>query len=162
SPLGYVRLHGRNYENWFRQDAAPHDRYDYLYSPEELEPWVERIKKISRDAQETYVVTNNHFRGQGVVNALEIMAMLEGEKVDGPASLVEPCPRFKESIIPPGQRVFFETCGGGPRGPPLLPSPPFNRREGPPGGRPYKPLLLLLFRRLRNVHQIKLILLVAI
>jgi len=107
SPLGYVRLHGRNYENWFRQDAAPHDRYDYLYSPEELEPWVERIKKISRDAQETYVVTNNHFRGQGVVNALEIMAMLEGEKVDGPASLVEAYPRVKESIIPTGQPELF-------------------------------------------------------
>jgi uncharacterized protein YecE (DUF72 family) len=107
SAVGYVRLHGRNYENWFRENAAPHDRYDYLYSPDELEPWADRIKKVSADAQETYVVTNNHFRGQGVVNALEIMAMLEGEKVAGPASLVEKYPRVKESIIPTGQAELF-------------------------------------------------------
>ena len=107
SPVGYVRLHGRNYENWFRQDAAPHDRYDYLYSPEELEPWVDRIKKVSADAQETYVVTNNHFRGKGVVNALEIRAMLDEEKVPGPELLTEEYPRLKESIVASVQSKLF-------------------------------------------------------
>ncbi|HSB11487.1 MAG TPA: DUF72 domain-containing protein [Blastocatellia bacterium] len=105
SRVGYVRLHGRNYENWFRETAAPHDRYDYLYSPEELEPWVEKIKKVSRDAEETYVVTNNHFRGKGVVNALEIKAMLNEEKVPGPATLIKEYPRVGESIVTVGQTV---------------------------------------------------------
>jgi uncharacterized protein YecE (DUF72 family) len=107
SPVGYVRLHGRNYENWFREKAAPSDRYDYLYSLEELEPWVEKVKKVAHDAEETYVVTNNHFRGKGVVNALEIKAMLKGKKVPGPVSLVEEYPRVKESIIPGGQSELF-------------------------------------------------------
>jgi uncharacterized protein YecE (DUF72 family) len=100
SKVGYVRLHGRNYENWFSESAKPADRYDYLYSPEELQPWVENIKKVAANAQETYVVTNNHFRGKGIVNALEIKAEIHGGKVPGPASLVEEYPRINESIIP--------------------------------------------------------------
>src|SRR6185503_2564236 len=43
APVGYVRLHGRNYENWFRDNAASHERYDYLYSAEELQGWLDRI-----------------------------------------------------------------------------------------------------------------------
>jgi uncharacterized protein YecE (DUF72 family) len=69
-PLGYVRLHGRNYEKWF-QHAESWERYNYLYSKEELTPWVERIKSMAREA-ETYVLTNNHFRGQAIVNAAEL------------------------------------------------------------------------------------------
>jgi uncharacterized protein YecE (DUF72 family) len=69
-PVGYVRLHGRNYEKWFAH-AETWERYNYLYSKEELSPWVERIRTMSRE-KETYVITNNHFRGQAVVNAAEI------------------------------------------------------------------------------------------
>ncbi|HKP85436.1 MAG TPA: DUF72 domain-containing protein [Blastocatellia bacterium] len=100
SKVGYVRLHGRNYENWFAENASPSDRYDYLYSPEELEPWIDNVKKVARNAQETYVVTNNHFRGKGIVNALEIKSRLEGGKVPGPATLVEEYDRLENSIIP--------------------------------------------------------------
>jgi uncharacterized protein YecE (DUF72 family) len=107
SRVGYIRLHGRNYENWFRETAAPHDRYDYLYSMDELEPWVDKIKKVARNAEETYVVTNNHFRGKAVVNALEIKALLKGEEVPGPALLIEEYPRVKESIVPKGQSELF-------------------------------------------------------
>src|SRR5262245_12880673 len=107
SPVGYVRLHGRNYGNWFREKAAPSDRYDYLYSIDELEPWVDKIKTVARDAEETYVVTNNHFRGKGVVNALEIKAMLGGEKVPGPTSLIDEYPRVKELILPGGLSELF-------------------------------------------------------
>lgn len=107
SRVGYVRLHGRNYDNWFRADAAPHDRYNYLYSMDELEPWVDKIKKVATESEESYVVTNNHFRGKGVVNAIEIKAMLEGEKVPGPVSLVQEYPRVKESIVMSGQSDLF-------------------------------------------------------
>jgi len=69
-PVGYVRLHGRNYEKWFAH-AETWERYNYLYSKQELAPWVERIGTMARE-KETYVVTNNHFRGQAVVNAHEI------------------------------------------------------------------------------------------
>lgn len=98
STIGYVRLHGRNYENWFSETASPAERYDYLYSLDELEPWVENVKKVANNANETYVVTNNHFRGKGIVNALEIKSQLAGEKVAGPSSLLKEYPRLAESI----------------------------------------------------------------
>lgn len=66
-PLGYVRLHGRNYEKWFAHEES-WERYNYLYSKEELAPWVERIQRMA-GKKETYVITNNHFRGQAIVNA---------------------------------------------------------------------------------------------
>ncbi|HEV8659971.1 MAG TPA: DUF72 domain-containing protein [Thermoanaerobaculia bacterium] len=73
-PLGYVRFHGRNYEKWFAHSES-WERYNYLYSPEELEPWVERIERMSEE-KETYVITNNHFRGQAVVNAADLKVAL--------------------------------------------------------------------------------------
>jgi uncharacterized protein YecE (DUF72 family) len=100
SRVGYVRLHGRNYQNWFREKALPHERYDYLYSLDELEPWLVRIKEVAKQTRETYVVTNNHFRGQGVVNALEIKAALKEEPVSAPEPLFKVYPRLKDSATP--------------------------------------------------------------
>ena len=42
-PVGYVRLHGRNYRDWFREDAGRDARYDYLYTEDELDPWLDKI-----------------------------------------------------------------------------------------------------------------------
>jgi len=98
SSIGYVRLHGRNYQNWFREEADVVERYDYLYSRDELEPWVERIKQVSDKAKHSFVITNNHARGQSLVNAFEVMALLEEERVPGPARLIESYPRLSESV----------------------------------------------------------------
>ena len=100
SRIGYVRLHGRNYQNWFREKAAPHERYDYLYSLDELDPWLVRIKEVSKQTRETYVITNNHFRGQGVVNAIEIKAALEEKTFSAPEPLFKVYPRLSESATP--------------------------------------------------------------
>ena len=110
SPVGYVRLHGRNYGNWFRDDADVVERYDYLYSVDELEPWVKRIKEVAMRAKQTYVITNNHARGQSLVNAFEIVALLEEQRVAGPARLVASYPRLSESVLPddkPDQGSLF-------------------------------------------------------
>jgi len=95
-PIGYVRLHGRNYRDWFRDDAGRDARYDYLYTEEELDPWMEKISEVSENASETYVITNNHFRGQAVVNALQIRSRLEERPVKAPAPLVEHYPVLRE------------------------------------------------------------------
>lgn len=100
SSIGYIRLHGRNYQNWFREEANVLERYDYLYSTDELEPWVERIRQVADKAKQTFVITNNHARGQSLVNAFEILAQLEEERVPGPAKLIETYPRLSESIGP--------------------------------------------------------------
>jgi uncharacterized protein YecE (DUF72 family) len=72
--LAYVRLHGRNYEKWFTH-AESWERYNYLYSKDELSPWVERIGNMAK-SKDTYVITNNHFRGQAIVNAGELKEAL--------------------------------------------------------------------------------------
>jgi len=91
SPVGYVRFHGRRYDQWFEahEDAAA--RYDYLYTAEELRPWVERIRKVADAAgvMDVYVVSNNHFEGKGPANALMIRGMLEGRKVPCPPVLFD-------------------------------------------------------------------------
>lgn len=100
SQIGYVRLHGRNYQDWFREKAPRDDRYNYLYSLDELEPWISRIKEIAKKTQESYVITNNHFRGQAVVNALEVKSTLTEELVPGPEPLFQKYPRLADSAVP--------------------------------------------------------------
>jgi len=107
--VGYVRLHGRNYRDWFREDAGRDARYNYLYSEEELDPWVERISEVSGNTSSTYVVANNHFRGQAVVNALQIRSRIEKRKVKAPSGLFEHYPvlaRSAEPDSPPQPRLF--------------------------------------------------------
>jgi uncharacterized protein YecE (DUF72 family) len=72
--LAYVRLHGRNYEKWFAHEES-WERYNYLYSKEELAPWVERIGSMAKE-KDTYVITNNHFRGQAIANAGDLKEAL--------------------------------------------------------------------------------------
>jgi len=96
SMIGYVRLHGRNYEHWFA-DQSPdsdnrNDRYNYLYSERELEGWRQRIVNVAEKAQATYVITNNHFESKAGVNALELKAMITGKRVLAPPTLLEKYP----------------------------------------------------------------------
>lgn len=100
SQIGYVRLHGRNYQDWFREKAPRDDRYNYLYSLDELEPWITRIKEIAKKTRESYVITNNHFRGQAVVNALEVKSTLTEELVPAPEPLFQKYPRLADSAVP--------------------------------------------------------------
>jgi uncharacterized protein YecE (DUF72 family) len=96
SPVGYVRLHGRRYDTWFSDNPATpaYERYNYLYSPEELEPWVRRIHTISQNARNSFVVTNNHFQGKAVVNALQLISILKGSKVKVPDPLRQHYPEL--------------------------------------------------------------------
>jgi uncharacterized protein YecE (DUF72 family) len=96
APVGYVRLHGRRYDTWFTGDpeVAPHERYNYLYSGEELKPWAERIRKVSKQAGTVFVITNNHYQGKGVVNALQLISILTKTKVSVPEPLRQHFPQL--------------------------------------------------------------------
>ncbi|MFW5950895.1 MAG: DUF72 domain-containing protein [Gemmatimonadota bacterium] len=91
---GYVRVHGRNYQDWFRKGAGRDARYNYLYSREELEGWVERAREVARDDQvdTVEVVFNNHYRAQAVINALAFRSLLGDPHVVAPATLAETFP----------------------------------------------------------------------
>jgi len=76
SAIGYVRLHGRNYEKWWRHDEA-WERYDYLYSREELAEWVPKVRALAERTEETYVFFNNHYHAQAVQNAMDFAELLD-------------------------------------------------------------------------------------
>ena len=76
SAIAYVRFHGRNAANWWR--GTNELRYDYLYGPAELEPWVDRIADIAAndDVREIFAYFNNHRQGQAVRNAEMLEEMI--------------------------------------------------------------------------------------
>ncbi|MGA7696111.1 MAG: DUF72 domain-containing protein [Candidatus Sulfotelmatobacter sp.] len=108
--IGYVRLHGRNYENWFSDHASDgqssdhqrsdtdnrNDRYNYLYNQQELAGWKERIENVAERALTTYVITNNHFESKAGVNALELKAMISGKRVLAPPTLIQKYPELRK------------------------------------------------------------------
>jgi uncharacterized protein YecE (DUF72 family) len=101
SGVGYVRLHGRNYESWFESGVDKdnrNDRYNYLYKPAELQKWEEKIQVIARRAESTYVIANNHFQAKAAVNALELRHLLDGKRVRAPETLVNNYPELKEMV----------------------------------------------------------------
>ncbi len=115
SPTGYVRLHGRRYDSWFTDDESvpSHERYNYLYSVPELAPWAKRVQKVAERSREVFVITNNHYQGKGVVNALQLISILKGSKVKVPEPLrqqyhelesIADAPPTEPSLFPMGKR----------------------------------------------------------
>lgn len=85
----YMRLHGRNAAQWWRHDKSE-ERYNYLYSAEELKELAETVGTARALVKKAYLYTNNHFGAKSVVNAGMLKAKL-GEPIEGeyPTELVE-------------------------------------------------------------------------
>jgi uncharacterized protein YecE (DUF72 family) len=62
----FIRWHGRQVK----------PRYNYLYSKEELKPWVDRVKSIAKETAVVRGYFNNHYGAKAVVNAIEFKQML--------------------------------------------------------------------------------------
>ena len=91
----YMRLHGRNTEKWWRHDKAE-DRYDYLYSADELKEFSEAADASRRLVKKLYLYANNHFSAKSVANAAMIKHQL-GEPLDGeyPPEFMERYPELE-------------------------------------------------------------------
>jgi uncharacterized protein YecE (DUF72 family) len=68
SDITYVRFHGRNKDNWWKHTQA-YERYDYLYSNQELLEWVPKIKELETSSKKTFLYFNNHFKAKAVNSA---------------------------------------------------------------------------------------------
>jgi len=77
---GYIRFHGRNSLNWWRPKYG-YQRYDYLYSREELAEWVPRIKKVASNTKKTYIYFNNHYKAQAVRSAKILKGLMEDSDI---------------------------------------------------------------------------------
>ena len=59
--MAYVRFHGRNWKTWnIRGARTSAERFDWLYSENELEEWVEPITALASEAEEVYAMFNNN------------------------------------------------------------------------------------------------------
>jgi uncharacterized protein YecE (DUF72 family) len=109
-PVAYVRLHGRRYDSWFSDDpdVPPSERYNYLYTEHELEPWATRIRHLAQGGEPTFVIANNHFEGKAIVNALQLIRMLSGAKVKVPETLRQHYPELNRiASEPPSEPLLF-------------------------------------------------------
>jgi uncharacterized protein YecE (DUF72 family) len=104
----YMRLHGRNAAAWWRHDTSE-DRYNYLYSAEELREFSDTAAAAKELVKKVYLYTNNHFSAKSVANAVMIKEQL-GEPIDGeyPPEFLARFPELTGVVTsrPPARSVF--------------------------------------------------------
>jgi uncharacterized protein YecE (DUF72 family) len=90
SPAAYVRFHGRNAATWNKRGGSAAERFDYLYSDDELREWVGPMRELAEGAEQAYAFFNNNAtspdgRGgrmaQAAANAKALQRLLQAEKV---------------------------------------------------------------------------------
>ncbi len=70
---GYVRFHGRNSETWWNSEKG--DRYDYSYTTNELQEWVDRLEQMRTRVSKLYIFFNNCYHGQAPLNARQMQSL---------------------------------------------------------------------------------------
>jgi uncharacterized protein YecE (DUF72 family) len=81
--LAIVRFHGRRAETWEARGVPPVERFRYLYSRDELEEWVPKVRAMASEARETHVLMNNCYSNYGSTNARELAALLQDLSLTG-------------------------------------------------------------------------------
>jgi uncharacterized protein YecE (DUF72 family) len=88
--LSLVRFHGRNAKTWYKKVERTGDRFDYLYSEEELREWTPKVAELAGMAQEIHIFFNNNNRDYAVTNARQLTLLLReslaGVEVVSPAT----------------------------------------------------------------------------
>jgi uncharacterized protein YecE (DUF72 family) len=79
SDIGLVRFHGRNSEMWERKGITTAERFNYLYSEDELKPWAGKISEMAKETKEMHVLFNNCHQDKAVVNARQMCFMLSSQ-----------------------------------------------------------------------------------
>lgn len=67
--VSYVRFHGRNAGTWNARGGSAAERFDYLYSEDELRGWVSQLRELSNRSEEAYAFFNNNNQTHGVAQA---------------------------------------------------------------------------------------------
>jgi uncharacterized protein YecE (DUF72 family) len=96
---GYFRLHGRNKAKWFSKEAGRDETYDYYYNDRELAQLKQRIDQLADAFITLTVIANNHYRGAELANALELKALISGQKQAVPEGLVRTYPNLAKIAL---------------------------------------------------------------
>jgi uncharacterized protein YecE (DUF72 family) len=110
--LYYMRLHGRNADTWWTHDH-PDERYNYLYTPAEIDDFAETVDTVRRLVHRIYVYMNNHFAGKAVANAATLRHRL-GQPVPGdyPDEMIARYPFLASRVSPTRRGTLFDGNGG--------------------------------------------------
>lgn len=95
---GYFRMHGRNVEKWFSK-AGRDETYDYFYDEKELAAIKERLDRLGKAFESLTVIANNHYRGAELANAIELKALVSGQKQPVPEGLLKTYPNLARVAI---------------------------------------------------------------
>ena len=95
---GYFRLHGRNAEKWFSKSSRD-EVYDYHYNETELAAIKERLDVLGKALESLTVIANNHFRGAELANAIELKALVSGQKQPVPEGLLKTYPNLAKVAL---------------------------------------------------------------
>ena len=93
---GYFRMHGRNVEKWFSKEAGRDETYNYYYNSDELSGIKKRIDSLAEAFGFLTVITNNHYRGAELANAIELKVLLTGQKQPVPEGLLKTYPNLEK------------------------------------------------------------------
>jgi uncharacterized protein YecE (DUF72 family) len=85
----FIRFHGRN--------TKGHYWYDYLYSKEELRPWVEKVEEVKKQTRVLRAYFNNHYGGAAVINALQFKEMLGNRLSENERNIIEHAQEYLSS-----------------------------------------------------------------
>jgi uncharacterized protein YecE (DUF72 family) len=77
SDLGFVRFHGRNTETWEKKGISVVERFNYLYTEDELREWVPKVKDLASKTRQLHALFNNCYEDKAVVNAGQMKLMLD-------------------------------------------------------------------------------------
>jgi len=108
-PIFYLRMHGRNAEKWFSHKSAE-EKYNYLYTSDELKPFIQDLPGIRKTVKEIYVFFNNHYRAKAAANAIEMRHRL-GMPIDATfwRGLLEEYPELKDFPLEVEGEDLFST-----------------------------------------------------
>jgi uncharacterized protein YecE (DUF72 family) len=104
---GYFRLHGRNRQKWFSK-AGRDETYDYYYTSEELAGIKDRIDELDEAVESLTVIANNHYRGAELANAIELKALVSGQKQPAPQGLIKTYPNLESIAGKTGENTQLE------------------------------------------------------
>ena len=96
----YLRLHGRNAAAWFNRSAGRDETYNYLYDTKEIDAIVSRAVTLARQSSSLTIVTNNHYQGKEMVNAIQLKSQLSASRVVAPEILIRHYPQLSECADP--------------------------------------------------------------
>jgi uncharacterized protein YecE (DUF72 family) len=90
--VAYVRFHGRNVKTWNIKAEKSSQRFDWMYSAEELEEWVPRLAQLADESEEVYAMFNNNRDDFAPRSAQILRGLLDAAGIAAAGGL-EPMPR---------------------------------------------------------------------